>query len=177
MSRDEKLHRRVMAVMEAAEVRRCHTKPTVLPYTVGQHTYGAVALLMLLYPGGQPTSRLVRAVLWHDVAERWVGDIPAMIKYRKPALKQYADAAEADVLVGFGLQITEQLSDDEKRWLNGVDLLEFFLWAQREVHTCNNFRYVRDLRRVRLLFENRAADFPPEVVKFALDYEHEVLED
>ncbi len=118
----------VLATREGGNVRRCHVLPHAIPYTVGHHSYGAVSLLLLLHPN--PSLALIKAVQWHDVAERWCGDMPSTIKGNNPDLKEVYERIEAGVLSNLGLAQT--LTGDEQNWLKAVDLLDLFLWVLEE---------------------------------------------
>ena len=75
----EQINRRVLAAREGGNVLRCHTVPHHGQYSVGKHSYDALSLLLLLHPN--PSMNLVKATLWHDCAERFVGDMPAPAKW------------------------------------------------------------------------------------------------
>lgn len=165
----------VLAVREAAEVQRCHTKRTIAPYTNGHHTYNALALLLLLYPG-DPPMRLVRALMWHDSGERWAGDVNSVVTRRYPALRTAVKEAELDARDRFGLLDEPGMSPDDERWLHGVDLLEFYLWALQEVWLGNR-RYEQDVGRVYSIFVNESEPYPAEVTAFAVAFDHRQLKD
>ena len=68
----------VRAARESVAVRRAHIMYTARHYDIAQHCYNMAAMLMLLHPN--PSAELIKAVLFHDVAERWTGDMPATAK-------------------------------------------------------------------------------------------------
>ncbi len=125
------VEKQVQATREGGAVQRCHVLRHGRPYDVAQHTFGAVNLLLLLHPN--PTIQLVKAVQWHDVVEKWTGDLPA------PALRN-AGVAEAverlrrDVLCRLGLYAGDStsmlLTEEEREWVHAVDVLEFWLWCR-----------------------------------------------
>ena len=117
---------RVLATREAGAVRRAHIVPHHGSYTVGQHSFGAVNLLLLLHP--EPPTRLIKAVLWHDVAERWIGDIPGSALLEDQDLLDAYERAQERVLVELGLW--QKLSVEEACWLLAVDRLELWLWCK-----------------------------------------------
>lgn len=120
-------------------VRRAHTLRHLGEYTVGQHSADALSLLLLLHPN--PSAHLMRAVLWHDVAEAHTGDVPAPAKWRSPDLKNALDAAE-DAYLRAQLPTVHrtlmELTADEREWLNAVDSLELMLWAVEQVALGNS---------------------------------------
>lgn len=95
-------------------------------YTVGQHSFDMLTLLFLLYPGA-PSLDLVKAVIYHDVAERWTGDMPSSAKASDGNLAKRMDLAEQRILKTIGVNIA--ISEDDRTWLSGLDRLELYLWA------------------------------------------------
>ena len=120
---------RVKAIREAAFVSRCHAKTLFREYSVGHHSFNMMALLSILHP--EPSAELYRAILWHDVAERWTGDIPTPLKRQFPEIKEKLMVFESK-LIG---QLTKpfELKHEEKLWLKAVDMLDLWLWAREEV--------------------------------------------
>lgn len=168
---------RVLATREGGAVRRCHTRRVLAQQSVAEHQYNALSLLLLLYPGTPPAA-LIKAVLWHDVGERWTGDVYGPFKSRCPVLGEQIDRHADARLSGFGL--LQELTPLDRAWLDGVDLLEFLMWALDE-QALGNTNFERDIHRVRTEFCRQSAPehrrFPLEVVEFALSYQHRVLED
>ena len=126
----------VKAVREGGAVVRCHTVPRAPYYDNAQHQYGAVSLLLLLHPN--PSVGLIRAVLWHDVAERWVGDVPAPAKLGNETLKTVLGNAEQAIMerLGLGRLIPAEDMDqvyEDVRWLKAVDILELWLWCRENM--------------------------------------------
>lgn len=117
---------RVQATREAGAVQRFHVARHTRNYDVAQHTFGALNLLLILHPN--PSIELVRAVMWHDVAERWTGDIPATAKWMSEELKAGSDRLEARILGHLGLE--QKLNEEEERWLKAVDTLDAWLWCR-----------------------------------------------
>jgi hypothetical protein len=113
----------ILAARESAQVERCHTLPHIGSYTVGQHSYGALALLLLLHKS--PSLDLIKAVAFHDLPERWLGDIPAPGK--TGAIAKAFQEAEAEIFEKLGLQFA--LTEDDKYWLKLVDVLDLWFWA------------------------------------------------
>lgn len=78
-----------LSLRASGHVRRWHTIRTITQQTVAEHSGQALTLLLQLHP--DPSFNLIRALLWHDSAERVVGDVPS------PALRAdivYRDAYE-----------------------------------------------------------------------------------
>lgn len=75
----------VRAARESGAVRRAHIMHTLRHYDIAQHCYNMTAMLMLLHP--EPSLTLIKAVMFHDVAERWTGDIPHTAKTSSAGLR------------------------------------------------------------------------------------------
>lgn len=164
------LIQQAIALREGGATSRCHTRPHIGEYNVAMHSYNALSLLLLLSPT-PPRIELIEAVLWHDVPERWTGDTPAPAKWGSPLLKRVLDNLEQKVLEKIGLgELFKNLTTQEKLWLNAVDLLELFLWANEQVKLGNTF--AQDIiSRVVELFQSRGDDVPKEVQNFLFDFE------
>jgi 5'-deoxynucleotidase YfbR-like HD superfamily hydrolase len=141
----EELLVQVGAVREGGAVQRCHTFPQHHgPYDVAQHSYGAVSLLLLLHPN--PSLNLIKAVQWHDIGERWLGDMPSPAKTGNQHLAEVYEAEEEKILTLLGLYF--ELSNQEENWLKAVDILDLWLWCREEEFLGN-----RSVTRMRLACE------------------------
>jgi 5'-deoxynucleotidase YfbR-like HD superfamily hydrolase len=116
----------VKAVREAGLTRRAHVLPYQGSYNIAQHSYGATSLLLLLNP--DPSLELIKAVMWHDVAERWLGDLPSPAKVFSKELKEIYEAEELKILKT--LELFPGLSLMDQRWLKAVDIMDLWLWAR-----------------------------------------------
>ena len=123
------LQDRVTYLREASRVERVHTMPHHGTYSVGQHSYDMLCLLLLLHQ--DPSARLIRAVIWHDVPERWLGDMPAPAKWSDGELSKIYSRAEDRVVRALG--IGEDLTAEENLWLSAIDKLECLLWAKEQL--------------------------------------------
>ena len=120
---------RVKLMREASSVKRCHAIPTIGHYDIGQHSFGMLCLLFTLNPN--PSINLVRAIMAHDFPERFTGDIPAPGKWLG-ILNIGATERVEDCIIEF-LGFSVSLSDIEKSWLKGLDMLEYFLWTEDQI--------------------------------------------
>lgn len=152
---------RILAAREAGHVRRSHTLPYHGDYTVGKHSYDALSLLLLLYPGGAPSLGLIKAVLWHDGGERWVGDMPGPAKWYDKVLGEAYERAEAKASAAHGFW--QEITVEEKNWLDGVDKLELYLWCHDQIAmgNCNAKSFVSQLSS---WFVDNEARLPAEVI-------------
>lgn len=115
-------------------------------YTVGQHSFDMLTLLFLLYPGSAPSLDLIKAVVYHDFAERWTGDVPSSAKASDGNLAKRLDLAEQRILKTIGVNTV--ISEDDRIWLRGLDRLELYLWAcdQMQMGNGNLVPLIAELR-------------------------------
>ena len=71
---------------DAGDVTRFHTLRTIRQQSVAHHSWGVATLLLHVWP--EAPASVLRAALWHDVAEIETGDMPAPIKWANPELKK-----------------------------------------------------------------------------------------
>lgn len=125
----------VQMIREAGHVRRCHALVTIGDhYNVAYHSWNATALLLLLNPN--PSMNLVKATMFHDIGERYAGDVPAPVKWDYPLFRKVYNELERTIttaMLGEELQLTE----DEANWLAAVDALEFFLYCKDQQNLGN----------------------------------------
>lgn len=126
---------KVLAIREASMIERSHIVPKHGTYNNGFHQYNVTAMLLVLHP--EPSPRLIRACMFHDVAERFVGDTPYTAKQTFPNLREALWLSESSV--DHILGINETLSTPENDWLVALDIVEFWLWADGQVEMGNNF--------------------------------------
>lgn len=120
---------KVMLVLEGGRVRRLHTVPLIQHYDVAQHSWAMAVWMMALNPEASPN--LMKAVLIHDVGERYVGDLPAPAKWLIPDVALALKEAEAKALGEMGIGHIE-LTEEEREWLRAVDLFELYMFCVEE---------------------------------------------
>src|SRR5690606_17115019 len=127
------------SVIEALSLRasghttRWHTIHHLKRQTVSEHSAQALNLLLILHEN--PTVDLIKAVLWHDSAERVVGDLPAPALRGNPRLREEYKSAEACFFSTHDTPYRAflSLSAEDQAWLRGVDILELYLWCHDEM--------------------------------------------
>jgi 5'-deoxynucleotidase YfbR-like HD superfamily hydrolase len=124
---------RVKAIREGGRVARFHTLPMPERQSVAAHSWGVATLILALHPN--PSINLIKAALWHDVAEGATGDVPASAKRRWPKINEAMLDAEADVEVLVGLAVA--LTAEEATWLRCCDLLELALTSLDQLRLGN----------------------------------------
>jgi 5'-deoxynucleotidase YfbR-like HD superfamily hydrolase len=147
---------------EVADVKRSHTNFAHIQDTLARHKYNMLNLLFELKP--EVSMNLVKAVMWHDAAERHTGDVPSPIKKRFPRLKEALDEAEQAIEATYSLKV--DITPDDKLWLKAVDKLEYLL-TSIEDYELGNSRAGVQIEKYRNHIQN-AADIP-KAVKLAAD--------
>lgn len=117
----------VKATRESGQVERFHALPNIPKYNVAEHCYGVVSLLLLLHPN--PSLNLIRACQFHDLPERWLGDLPATAKWDYPELALAYGYAERDVFNALEMSDMIALDGEELIWVQVLDVLELFQWC------------------------------------------------
>ena len=155
---------KVKFTREAAAVRRCHTLPIIGTYEVGGHSYNMLSMLRLLHP--DPPIRLVWAIQEHDIPERLTGDIPAPTKWFKIVDKAHLTQAEISINDSvFGWVAELKLTDEDLKWLKGLDILELYLFCKDQIMMGNQNmitmleRIERFVNREKHLFAREVLDF------------------
>lgn len=121
-------------------VRRYHTRPELSEdQDVAAHSWRAMVLLHTLWPDASRECLLY--MMYHDVAEGELGDLPATTKWRHPDLSQMMKELEHDVDKELG--ITQEISSKEKCMCDIADKLELVLHCHRLLKMGNV--YARDV--------------------------------
>lgn len=129
-------NKKFLAIREGGQTQRCHTMQYIHPYNVAIHSYNALSLLLVLHPN--PSVNLIKAVLWHDVPERWTGDVPSPAKWASTNLKEALDLLEQKILIALDISDAfQQLTKEELQWLTAVDLLELWVWGKEQFQLGN----------------------------------------
>lgn len=150
---------------EGAAVERCHTTPHHGSYSVGSHSFGMLLLLRDLYPVAPPCA-LTWAIVQHDLAERWTGDLPGCVGGPWPRLKNEMNKAteEVESVIDPSGTMTS-VTSEELKWLKALDKLELFLWCEDQVALGN--RHVEFMHKwLDNYFAAEAHAMPLEVSKF-----------
>lgn len=142
------LRHTVLRRLDGGYVKRYHTRPELGDdQDVASHSWRATVLLHTLWPDASMNCLL--HMMYHDVAEGELGDLPATTKWRHPELskmmKELEEAAEAD------MGITFPITKEEKGKCDVADKLELVLHCHRLLKMGNNYArdvYVRGLNYI-----------------------------
>ena len=120
-------------ILSGTEVRRYHTLTTLQVETVGHHSHGVAVICLLLDP--RASASLLKAALYHDLAEHVTGDIPSPAK-RIYGIGEQVSSLEEGLLSLNGLSMPE-LTEDEQRTLKLADIAQGALFCLREIELGN----------------------------------------
>lgn len=164
---------RLKELREAGHVERVHTIPHHGSYTVGYHSWNVAVLLLGLHP--DPSPRLIRSALLHDVAERWTGDLPGDLLWRDEGLREALGAVEERVREK--LQVSPfDLGEGEAWWLASCDVLELWLWCWDQIHLGN--LHVNPMKRkCETWFTQNDAQVPRKVWAYFNNFQWERTDD
>lgn len=124
-------------MLDAGEVRRFHTNRVIKDRTVGQHTFNMLALADAYYRGMTP-HQLMKAILYHDVHEGILGDIPWPTKQRHPEIHRLEDEVDQE----YDLRV--ELPVDQAKILKLLDMLEFYIYLldEQKLGNLNNLEEI-----------------------------------
>jgi hypothetical protein len=125
---------KLKVLREAGYVERCHTLPHVGSYNIAQHCYGALNILLLTHP--KPSVSLIKAVMWHDAHERFLGDTPATALWADGEFARLYDRLGARIDRACGFE--QKLTVADRMWLRAVDKMDLLFWAQEQLGMGNH---------------------------------------
>lgn len=126
------LHRK----LKGGYVKRYHTRPELADHQdVAAHSWRATVLLHTLWPDASKECLL--HMLYHDVPEGELGDLPATTKWRHPILADCMATLEQAVEQELGISIP--LSEEEAGICDTCDKLELMLHCHRLYKMGNTF--------------------------------------
>lgn len=123
----------IQFIAAGADVSRYHTVFTFNNETVGHHSHGVAMMVLMMKPDA--SASLLKAALYHDLAEQIVGDIPSPAK-RQFGLGQRLDKLELAIIEEAGIE-NPALTDEEARILKLADIAQGALFCAREIQLGN----------------------------------------
>lgn len=130
------------------ETRRYHGFRMLMEDTVGYHSYNVVCIILKVMPDA--SAALLRAAIKHDMAEHIVGDMPAPSKRAAPdyhlggsessnrmTFREWFGDHEAKTAAEHGVQLEEELTDEEAWLLKFADSLDGMRFCLNERHLGN----------------------------------------
>lgn len=126
---------RLLRLRAGGAVKRYHTFPTHGNQDVGAHSHAVALFILSFHPN--PSLNLIKACLFHDLAEYDTGDCPANVKWAFPVMDNMLKLAESNI--DQQLKIDVELTAEEEKWLKCADTLEYCLYSldQRRLGNLN----------------------------------------
>ncbi len=157
---------KIRAIREGGGTKRTHTTPHHGSYSVAEHSWNVASLIAILHPN--PSTDLILAGMWHDVHERWTGDMPSPIKWclgnvTRDELRGLEFAIESSLGINF------DLSTEDLKWLKACDMLEFWLWCLDQ-EALGNRNAEEGKKNAAHWFNNHSVDVPVIVQDFTYNY-------
>lgn len=152
--------------LRGGDVLRYHTRPEVADnQDVAAHTWRALVLLTTLWPECSKESILF--VLYHDVAELEVGDIPATTKWKNSNFAKALSIIEKDYeeLLDLPIKYTDLTKQDQHK-VKIVDILELVFHCKKQMDKGNTLAKDVFNRGVDFLYSN--FNYHPEYVLIEL---------
>ena len=106
------------------------------------------------------------AIMFHDLPERWTGDMPACAKSEDAEFAKRMAVIEARINKKMGWNV--ELTEGERVWIKTLDKLEMLLWCHDQLALGNNNVLTITGILARWFAFNRV---PQEVVDFLTDFE------
>lgn len=126
----------IKSMRDGNHVRRWHTRRVHHQETVGEHTANVMAIVFALCHAEPPSARLLSAVLMHDTAEQWTGDVPATAKWDSPELRSALDELECRKMLENFLVLPD-LTEQERLTLKWADMLDLCYFCLDELRLGN----------------------------------------
>lgn len=154
---------------EASYVRRCHTSMHIGEYNVGFHTFNMALMLRMLYPDCR--KELIWAILEHDIPERLTGDIPSPAKWAGVVNRAALEQLEGEILTWLMEENhASKLTEQERYWLLGLDLLELFFWCKDQM-ALGNVHIVTIHKVLKRVFQSMMSKLPSEILRAVAESE------
>lgn len=145
-------------LIHAGRSKRYHTE-VIAGQTIAEHSWYVTMLCMMLHPN--PSLKLLKAALVHDLAEHRTADVPAPVKWARPELGDMIRQLEEDQLKAWDLH--QELCEEDQRFLKAVDLLECIVYGSVEIRLGNTFAADMVVRAVNYLKANGTFERFPEM--------------
>ncbi len=125
---------KLIQIFKGGAVKRYHTVTMIKEQTVAAHSWGVACVLIDIL--GEPSAKLLKAALYHDVAESMTGDVPATTKWKYTELAEALQKAEEDVERSLGIYVTG-LTSSELSTLKFADMVDLILHCVKEYRLGN----------------------------------------
>lgn len=155
-------YQRLKALRSAGRVLRAHTIPLIHRQTVGEHTFGVMAILSEIAPDDEEMSvELLMAALHHDAPEFFTGDVPATAKWNHIALEEGLRRAEENIIKSYGFFKLPEGSR-EARLVKYADCMELAMFSLEEMQMGNWYAKKMAFNAIEAIKRKGLIDITPE---------------
>ena len=124
-----RINRIVELISKNGNVKRYHTDRVIHHETIAHHSWG-VAMFCIALSKDKPSLNLLKAALYHDLAEHVTGDVPAPAKWENQCLKDELESIELDF--NDEHDTDPELIPEEIFILKVADMLQLMTYVQGE---------------------------------------------
>jgi hypothetical protein len=150
--------------VEGNAVLRFHAVRTLRKQTVGEHVSNMLGLYFSITD--EPSMDIVRAILVHDMAEQYTGDIAAPAKVDNPDFDKALDVVEALWMEKYGIFPAHKTMSPVDTWvLNWLDIVDLCYFCKTDLAMGNTMiapMYRRALKYLEILMNNECFSLLPE---------------
>jgi hypothetical protein len=124
-------------ILMAGSTKRYHTWPMIGEQQVSTHSWGVAVILTIIC---EPSAKLLKAGLFHDMGEHFGGDTPAPAKWANPRFAEELRTVERIEEERLGIdRVLGTLSAQEQWFLDLADLLELCSYAMHQILLGNRY--------------------------------------
>ena len=165
----------IQEMIMSGTTRRYHTWPIVgSSQNIRDHSWGVAVILTMIC---EPSARLLKAALFHDMAEHNAGDTPAPAKWANPRLAYELRTTEQIFEKKLGIdRVLESLSAQEKWHLELADLLELCAYAMMQIQMGNTYCHRVFVNGYRHLIEKKNIHLLPAAQELLDDMARDIFE-
>ena len=127
----EEVAQTIIDIRAGGRVDRLHTMHKTRPYSVAEHSWNIWMLIHQLDPSVLDMG-LTQHIMFHDVAEHWVGDLPAPMKWYRPVLNHECELVEIEIIHKLENLCTNDLTKYQLELFKFCDMMELLLFCREE---------------------------------------------
>lgn len=124
---------KLISIRKGGDVKRFHTVTMIRENTVAAHSWGVATLIFDVFPNA--SVELIKAALYHDVAEHVTGDVSAPTKWRYPKLAEALTLVEHETEADLGIDVW--LDQEDKLILKFCDMADLVMTCVQEYRLGN----------------------------------------
>ena len=156
---------RLALLLSGGKVHRYHQDGQ--PQPISEHTWRVLVLLIHFWPLASRSMILV--ALYHDVAERYTGDIPSPVKRHSPQVAEAVKEMERDFHDHLHIPTASELTVEDQARISCADYLELCITCKERHGRRARQIYERGVELVEEYARRLPSDEQAEVLNFVRD--------